>query len=70
MAIDSFVSPLFLPREWFDDKMDWDGPACYELAIAGHRGGDRRQVYVGETIRRSYKPDELLRLRRTPRLPY
>ena len=36
--------------EWFDDELDWNGPACYELAIAGPRGGDRRPVYVGETI--------------------
>lgn len=37
-------------REWFDAELDWDGPACYELAIAGPRGGDMRIVYVGETI--------------------
>jgi len=36
-------------EEWFDDELDWDGPACYELAIAGPRGGDLRIVYVGET---------------------
>lgn len=36
-------------REWFDDSLDWDGPACYELAIAGPRGGDLHIVYVGET---------------------
>lgn len=34
---------------WYDDDFDWDGPACYELAIAGPSGGDLRQVYVGET---------------------
>ena len=35
--------------EWYDDALDWDGPACYELAIAGPRGGGLRAVYVGET---------------------
>jgi len=34
---------------WYDEELDWDGPACYELALAGPRGGDLRQVYVGET---------------------
>ena len=34
---------------WFSEALDWDGPACYELAIAGPRGGDRHIVYVGET---------------------
>ena len=37
-------------NEWFDDSLDWDGPACYELAIAGTQGGDLRIVYVGETV--------------------
>ena len=36
-------------RAWFDDELDWDGPTCYELAVAGPRGGDLRIVYVGET---------------------
>jgi hypothetical protein len=36
--------------EWFDDLLDWDGPACYELGIAGPRGGDLRIVCVGETV--------------------
>ncbi len=35
---------------WHPDAFDWDGPACYELSIAGPRGGNRRIVYVGETI--------------------
>ena len=35
--------------EWFSDELDHDGPACYELAIGGPRGGDIRPVYVGET---------------------
>jgi hypothetical protein len=35
---------------WFDEELDWDGPACYQLAIAGPRGGNLRIVYVGETI--------------------
>ena len=34
---------------WFDDVLDWDGPACYELAVGGPRGGNLRIVYVGET---------------------
>jgi hypothetical protein len=38
------------PQEWFPEALDWDGPACYELAIAGPRGGDLRIVYVGETV--------------------
>jgi len=35
--------------QWFDDALNWEGPACYELAIAGPRGGDLTIVYVGET---------------------
>ena len=35
--------------EWYPDLLDWDGPACYELAIAGPRGGNLQIVYVGET---------------------
>jgi hypothetical protein len=34
---------------WDSDLLDWDGPACYELAIAGPRGGTLEIVYVGET---------------------
>lgn len=34
---------------WYSDSLDWDGPACYELAIAGPRRGDLKIVYVGET---------------------
>jgi hypothetical protein len=34
---------------WYDDGFDYDGPACYELAIAGPRGGQPQIVYVGET---------------------
>ncbi len=33
----------------FDDVLDWDGPACYELAVGGPRGGNLRIVYTGET---------------------
>ena len=36
-------------KEWYGDELDWTGPACYQLAIAGPRGGDLRIVYVGET---------------------
>src|ERR1700689_2415059 len=35
--------------EWFCDFLDWDGPACYELAIAGPHGGKLQPVYIGET---------------------
>ena len=35
--------------QWYGDELDWDGPACYKLAIGGPRGGDLRIVYVGET---------------------
>ena len=34
---------------WFDEAFDWDGPACYELALGGPRGGDIQIVYCGET---------------------
>ena len=40
-------------NHWYDDALDWDGPACYELAIGGPRGGNLRIVYVGETISES-----------------
>ncbi len=37
-------------RQYFyDDDLDWNGPACYQLAIAGPLGGNIRVVYVGET---------------------
>ena len=35
---------------WFDDEIDHDGPACYELGLGGPRRGDMRIVYVGETV--------------------
>lgn len=35
---------------WFDDDFDdYNRPACYELALAGPRGGDLDIMYVGET---------------------
>jgi hypothetical protein len=34
---------------WYSGDLDWDGPACYELAIGGRRGGNLAIVYVGET---------------------
>ena len=37
-------------HEWYSEQLDWDGPACYELAIAGARGGNIHIVYVGETV--------------------
>ena len=36
-------------KRWFDDSFDYDGPACYELATSGPRGGDMEIHYVGET---------------------
>ncbi|MBI1803277.1 MAG: hypothetical protein HY033_04315 [Ignavibacteriae bacterium] len=36
-------------RNWYDDDLDWDGPACYELGIGGPRSKNPRVVYVGET---------------------
>lgn len=35
--------------KWYDEDFDYDGAACYELSIAGPRGGDRRTVYCGHT---------------------
>ncbi len=35
---------------WYEEELDWDGPACYELALAGPRGGNLRIFYVGETV--------------------
>ena len=35
---------------WYSETLDWDGPACYELSIAGPRGGNRKVVYIGETL--------------------
>ena len=37
-------------KYWYSESLDWDGPACYELAIGGPRGGGKIIVYVGETI--------------------
>ena len=34
---------------WYTDSLDYDGPACYQLSIAGPRGSNRKIVYVGET---------------------
>jgi hypothetical protein len=36
-------------RDWFDDDLDHEGPAIYELALGGSRGGIHHIVYVGET---------------------
>jgi GIY-YIG domain-containing protein len=35
---------------WYGNILDYEGPACYELAIAGPRGGSPQIVYVGETV--------------------
>jgi hypothetical protein len=34
---------------WYTDCFDHEGAACYELVLAGPRGGSPRVVYVGET---------------------
>lgn len=34
---------------WYPQNLDYEGPACYELVIAGVRKGNARIVYVGET---------------------
>jgi len=36
-------------KHWYDESFDWQGAACYELALGGPRGGVRHIVYVGET---------------------
>ena len=36
-------------KNWYPKELDWDGPACYELAIGGPRGGKLQIKYVGET---------------------
>ena len=40
---------LAMSREWFDGGFDYDGAACYQLSIAGPRGGNREVVYCGHT---------------------
>lgn len=34
---------------WYDEDFDYEGPACYELAIGGPRGGNIDIKYAGET---------------------
>jgi hypothetical protein len=34
---------------WYSEEFDYEGPACYELIIAGPRRGKAQIVYVGET---------------------
>jgi hypothetical protein len=34
---------------WYSDCFDHDGPACYELVLAGPRRGSPQIVYIGET---------------------
>ena len=40
-------------KYWYAEALDWNGPACYELAIAGPRRGSLHIVYVGETSNES-----------------
>src|SRR2546426_4125300 len=35
---------------WYNDAVDNEGPACYELGTGGPRRGDIRSHYVGETV--------------------
>lgn len=34
---------------YYSEIFDHHGPACYELIVAGPRGGNVRHMYVGET---------------------
>ena len=34
---------------WYDDFLDWDGPACYELALGVPGRIEPIPMYVGET---------------------
>lgn len=34
---------------WYPQSLNYEGPACYELVIAGTRKGNAKIVYVGET---------------------
>ena len=34
---------------WYVDAYDYEGPACYELIVAGPRGGNLCEKYIGET---------------------
>jgi GIY-YIG domain-containing protein len=34
---------------WYSAAFNYNGAACYELALAGPNGGNLRTVYVGET---------------------
>jgi GIY-YIG domain-containing protein len=36
-------------NNWYSENLDWNGAACYELALAGPRGGNIQPVYVGKT---------------------
>jgi hypothetical protein len=36
-------------KDWFDDRFDYEGPACYELGTGGPRGGAIQAHYIGET---------------------
>jgi hypothetical protein len=40
---------LAVGGKWSDINLDHTGPACYELATGGPRGGNIREHYVGET---------------------
>ncbi len=34
---------------WYPQELYYNGPACYELVVAGARKGNANIVYVGET---------------------
>ena len=42
-------------NKWYDDTFDWEGPACYQLGLAGPRGGNMKIMYVGETKNESIR---------------
>ena len=37
-------------RQWYSDLFDPVGPACYELSVAGPRGGQCTITYCGHTV--------------------
>lgn len=41
---------LAYKNEWFDDSLDHEGPACYEIGTGGPRSGNIEWHYVGETV--------------------
>ena len=42
--------PLMTPSSFEEPEVEWNQPGCYELALAGPRGGRREIVYVGRSV--------------------